>query len=64
MDSANKSQNKNQNTSQCVSYSPWSLLFNPRKRTESETSVASNNSQMTSESTFVKLLLSWASVSL
>lgn len=53
MDSANKNHDKNQNSSQYVSYNPWNLFFNQRKRTESETSVTSTGSQNNSKSKFV-----------
>ncbi|CAH2236346.1 jg10727 [Pararge aegeria aegeria] len=44
MDHNNKSGAKTQNTTQIGNYNPWNLLFNSRRRTESENSASSNSS--------------------
>lgn len=43
MDPSNKSV-KNQTASQIANYNPWNLLFNARRRTESENSGTSTSS--------------------
>nr|ABK24019.1 unknown [Picea sitchensis] len=42
MDNTNKNAPKIGNQSPPASYNPWNLLFRPRNRTESETSMNSN----------------------
>lgn len=51
MDSDSKNASKTRNSTQVMSYNPWNLLFSPRNRTNSETSVGSNISQSSQQGT-------------